>query len=280
MRPKLELLSHKRKNQSFVCYELTQPSFDFFWHYHPEYELTYIISGKGRRLIGTNYELFSEGDLVLLGPDLPHTWIVEKNKKQLCKAIVIQFSKEFIEPFLQFGELKDVKKMIARSVKGIHFIPGKNSEVAAMIKQMPQFPESRRLIQLLFILQKLTETKAISLNAAEFKTVKGDYTEHRMNKIFQYVQNGYRQTISLKKAASLIHLSESAFCKYFKRFCGKTFSDYVNEIRIMHACQLLVETDIPVSRIAYDAGYESLTYFNRVFLKKKKISPNKFRQWG
>lgn len=278
MRAKLEQLSDKKNNQSFVCYEMTQPSFDFFWHYHPEYELTYIISGKGKRLVGNSYEVFSEGDFVLLGPDLPHTWISEKNKKQPCKAIVVQFSKEFIEPFFQYGELKEIKKLISKSDKGIQFNIGKNKEAAALIRQIANLSEPNRLIQLIHILQRLSGVKAIQLNSVSFKPLKGNFNEQRINKVFQYVQNGFRQNISLKKAASLIHLSESAFCKYFKRLSGKTFSDYVNEIRIAHTCQLLLESDQPISQIAFHSGYESLTYFNRIFLKKKKVSPKKFRE--
>lgn len=278
MRAKLEQLPGKKSTQSFVCYEMAQPSFDFFWHYHPEYELTYILSGKGKRLVGNNYEEFSEGDLLLLGPDLPHTWISEKNKKQLCRAIVIQFSKEFIEPFFQYGELKEIKKLVSKSDKGTRFITGKNKEVLAGIREIVNLPEPFRLIQLISILQKLSAVKSIQLNSVEFKPIKRNLNEQRINKVLHYVQNGYRQNISLKKAASLIHLSESAFCKYFKKLSGKTFSDYVNEIRVAHACQLLLETDKPVAQIAFDSGYESLTYFNRVFLKKKKINPKKFRE--
>ena len=93
-----------------------------------------------------------------------------------------------------------------------------------------------------------------------------------------YVQKEFKETVSLKKAASIIHLSESAFCKFFKRTSGKTFSDYTNEIRIAHACQLLIETDKPIIEIANDSGFESLTYFNRVFLRKKKKRPGEYRR--
>lgn len=278
MRAKLEQLAAKKNNQSFVCYEMIQPSFDFFWHYHPEYELTYIISGNGKRLVGNNYEQFSAGDFVLLGPDLPHTWITEKNKKQSCRAVVIQFSKEFIEPILQFEELKDIKKLLLKSEKGIRFITGKNEEAIEMLRKIVHLPVSLRLLQLLQLLHKLSTVKAVQLTPVSFKPIKRNFNQQRINKVFQYVQNGYRQNISLKKASSLIHLSESAFCKYFKRWSGKTFSGYVNEIRIAHACQLLVETDSSVSQIAFNSGYESLTYFNRVFFKKKGMTPKKFRK--
>ncbi|MBS1496000.1 MAG: AraC family transcriptional regulator, partial [Bacteroidetes bacterium] len=264
--------------QSFVCYEMTQPSFDFFWHYHPEYELTYIVSGKGKRLVGNHYESFSEGDLVLIGSNLPHTWISEKNKTQSCKAIVIQFSKEFIEPFVQYEELKDIKNLISKSYKGICFTLSKKNNTASLIKEMVRQSGADRLLLLLQILKTLTEEKITLLNKTAFKSIKRNINEQRINKVFQYVQNNFRHKIYLNKAAAIIHLSESAFCKYFKRISGITFSDHVNEIRIAHACQLLLESDIPISQIAYHSGYESLTYFNRIFLKKKKLSPKNFRE--
>lgn len=277
MRARLEHLSHS--NQSFHCYDLNVPSFDLYWHYHPEYELTFIVTGKGKRLVGNSYETFSSGDFVLLGPNVPHTWIGEKKKRQRCRAIVLQFSRKFIEPFLQYRELKEIEKLLLKSDKGIYFIDPR-AEVTSLVEEIPRLEESFRLIQLIQILQKLTRIKSVELNTNAFKPMKGNFDQRRINKIFQYVQDHYKQNVSLRKAAAMINLSESAFCKYFKRLSGKTFSDYVNEIRIASACQLLIETEYPISRIAFDSGFESLTYFNRVFMKKKGIKPKDLRKFA
>ncbi len=277
MRAKLEHLSHS--DQSFHCYDLNVPSFDLYWHYHPEYELTLIVAGKGKRMVGNSYEAFSSGDFVLLGPNVPHTWISEKKKRQRCRAIVLQFSRKFIEPLLQYKELKEIEKLLLKSDKGIYFIDSR-AEVASLVEQIPTLEGPCRLIQLIQILQKLTRIKSVELNRNAFKPMKGNFDQRRINKIFQYVQDHHRQNVSLKKAAAMINLSESAFCKYFKRLSGKTFSDYVNEIRIASACQLLIETEHPISRIASDAGFESLTYFNRVFMKKKGIKPKDLRKFA
>jgi len=277
-RARLEQLAGKKHAQSFLCYEMKQASFDFFWHYHPEYELVYIISGNGKRLVGSSFESFSPGDLVLIGPGLPHTWISTKNKNKTCRAIVTQFSKEFISPLLQYEELNGIKKLLQKSEKGVQFLSGKRNEVNLKIQQLVQLPEPAKLIQLIQVLQNLAGLKQVQLNAFAIKPLKGNFDQRRINKVLQYIQNSYRQKLSLKKAATLAHLSESGFCKYFKRACGKTFSDYVNEIRVAHACQLLIETEQPIYQVAFDSGFESLTYFNRIFLKKKKSSPKIFRQ--
>ncbi|MBS1681240.1 MAG: AraC family transcriptional regulator [Bacteroidetes bacterium] len=270
-------MSDRIDGQSFLCYELDLPSFDLFWHYHPEYELTYILSGKGKRLVGSSCEAFSSGDLVLLGPELPHAWVSEKKAKQNCRAVVIQFSKKFIEPFLQYPELNSLQKLLTDAAKGIRFT-GNQKEVERLICEIISLPKPDKLIRLMHVLQRLTEIKTRQLTPVAFMPIKKNADQQRINRVFQYVQNGYKQTVSLTKAASLIHLSESSFCKYFKRVSGKTFSDYVNEIRVAHACQLLIESDRAVSQVAYESGFTSLTYFNRVFLKKKRITPKEFRR--
>src|SRR5205807_1425244 len=104
MKAKLEQLEHRKGSNAFICYETHVPSFQFVWHYHPEYELTYIVKGKGKRLVGDSYENFEEGDLVLLGPMMPHTWVSEKVRSQHCVAIVIQFKDNFIRPLQSYKE--------------------------------------------------------------------------------------------------------------------------------------------------------------------------------
>ena len=111
MRPRLEPLNHRLSSQSFIAYEVKVPSFDFYWHYHPEYELTYIVEGKGMRLVGDSYEPFEAGDLVLIGPMLPHTWVTDKVGKTNCQALVVQFSQKFMEQLLQFSEMKILEKL-------------------------------------------------------------------------------------------------------------------------------------------------------------------------
>ena len=109
MRARLEKLAKHEGLKSFLCYEVNLPYFEFFWHFHPEFDLTYIVNGRGKRLVGDSIEYFKEGDLVLLGPSLPHVWLTDKNKKQKCRAIVIQFSQAFVTPFLELAEFVPLK---------------------------------------------------------------------------------------------------------------------------------------------------------------------------
>lgn len=278
MKLKLEQLPLNGHTQSFLCYTLNLPTFEFFWHYHPEFELTLIVKGKGKRLVGDNYEAFGKGDLVLLGPHLPHTWIGDDKSKDHYSAVVIQFSREFIDPFLALPEFADIKKMLNRSGSGLYFPLSKNNAVRESIIGLTQLQGVEAITGLLNVLQKIAKAKSQQLASAYFQPLKGEENEKRVNKVCQYVQHHFKSNISLTKAASLIHLSESAFCKFFKKASGKTFSDYLNDIRVAHASVLLTETDKPIAAIAYESGFESLTYFNRVFLKKKKTSPRQYRR--
>lgn len=265
-------------NRSFFCYRVIVPSFELLWHYHPEYELTYILKGRGKRLVGDAYQRFEEGDFVFLPPLMPHTWISDKPGDGPCSAIVIQFPEAFADQLLVFPELKGLEKLFSRVGRGLHITMPKNGEILPLLQEMPETSDVTRFTHLLQVLQKLMLRKSSPIASISYKPMKGNEKHHRIGKVFRYVQQSISEEISLGKAARLVHLSESAFCKFFKRASGRTFSDYVNEIRIGHACQLLLETDQSVRDIAIASGFESMTYFNRVFLRKKNLSPLQFRK--
>jgi AraC-like DNA-binding protein len=279
MKPRLEQLANKINAQSFICYEVQVAAFEFLWHYHPEYELTYIIEGKGKRLVGDSYEYFQAGDWVLLPPMLPHTWVSDKTEASHCRAIVIQFSPSFIQQLFQFTALQSVEKLFAKANRGLQFaVDGANENLLSLLQKMSTCEDLPRLTYLLQVLHLVSNTSFQYIASAQYKLIKGTENQHRINQVFQYMQKEFTRKLSLEKAAALIHLSESAFCKFFKRTSGKTFSDYTNDIRIAHACYLLIETDKPVNVIATESGFESLTYFNRIFLKKKNLKPSAYRR--
>lgn len=279
MRARLENISPKMQGRSIFGLNINQSSFDSLWHYHPEYELTYIIKGNGRRMVGDDMENFSEGDLVLLGPDLPHTWISERNtSSENSRALVIQFSEAFISPFLNLVEMKTVHELLIKSGSGIRFLKYQLSVIEKKMLEIIEETDIKRVTGFLELLNDLANKKYKILASHKFKIVKSDNTESRLNKVLVYMQKNYRSSIKLQEASQLIHLSDTAFCKFFKRSIGKTFSDYLNDLRILHACTQLIESDKPISQIAAESGFENLAYFNRVFLKKKKLQPTVFRK--
>jgi AraC-like DNA-binding protein len=277
MKPLLEDLASKMSHHSFVAFAVNQPTFDFYWHYHPEYELTLIINGKGRRLVGNSHENFQSGDLVLRGPGLPHTWVSGRGVKGRSEAVVIQFSQDFMGRFADLEELTAINKLLLLAKQGILF----NGKIpASTIQQILLLPEKigiEKITGLLQILDELSVLKSVSLTSSFYQPLKGKENENRINKVCQYVQKHAAESLTIHKAATLIHLSPGAFCKFFKRITGKTFSDYVNDIRIANVCNQLVATDKQIAEIAFMNGFESLTYFNRVFLKKKRVRPSQYR---
>ena len=278
MRAKFETIKKQKEDGSILCYEVVVPSFEFYWHYHPEFELTYILKGKGRRMVGDSIENFAEGDLVLLGPSLPHTWVSDKLKKENCRAIVIQFSAGFIEPFLSLPEMKAIKKLLEKASNGIRFIKSNHLSYSEAVNKIYSENGVLLITSFLNFLEVLANQQMKTLASANFKKLKSQQQEGRINKVLHYIQNYFKEQVNLQTASGLLHLSQSAFCKFFKRSVGKTFSDYVNEIRIAHACTLLIETDKSISTVANECGFENLAYFNRIFLKKKKMQPGKFRK--
>ncbi|MCE2996349.1 MAG: AraC family transcriptional regulator, partial [Flammeovirgaceae bacterium] len=256
MKALFEDIESKKGNQAFLAYSFAIPSFVFKWHYHPEYELTLITQGSGKRLVGDNYQNYEAGDLVLLGPDLPHTWVSNPSKKKKnVSAVVIQFSEKFIQSFLHFNEFKEVSSLLTSSSRGLAF---SFHELEQEIIQLPEKSGVEKVTALFLILQKLAQQKPKKLASDYFRAVRGTENEKRINVICQYVQRHATEKIVLDKVAALVHLSRSAFCKFFKRATGKTLSEYVNDLRIGNACELLIESDKPINEIAYQTGFDSL----------------------
>ena len=277
MKAILEDLSADAYVNSFRINQYSTPHFEYKWHYHPEFELTLIESGVGDRFIGDSFERFQKGDLVLIGPDLPHTWMSDKEKNIVSAAVVIQFSSHFIERFLTLNEFNQLKKILTICGQGLYF-PKPTNEIIHKMANISQTQGIARVNALLEIFDMLTVLEYQVLASPFFQPIKNEENELRINTIFEYMLRNSSKNMSLKDVADLIHLSESAFCKFFKRMTGKTYSDYLNEIRIGKACLLLTESDKTIAEIGFQTGFESITYFNRVFLKKKARTPSEFRK--
>jgi AraC-like DNA-binding protein len=278
MKPLLEDIGKKRGIQSFLAFAINQNRFDFFWHYHPEYELTLIVKGKGRRLIGDNHEYFESGDLVLIGPGLPHTWVSDSSMKGKSETVVIQFSVEFIERFAGLDELSAINKLLLYAKQGIAFKGKYSAAVKELIKHLPEKRGVEKITGLMYILNELSKLRSVPLASSFYQPLRGLENKKRINKVCQYIQKHAAEALSIQKAAVLINLSPSAFCKFFKRMTGKTFSDYVNDIRITNVCSQLLASDRQIAEIAYGNGFETLTYFNRIFMKKINMRPSSYRK--
>jgi len=272
-------------NCSFALKEEILPYIKIGWHFHPEYELTLFTESEGRRFVGDHSDVFGPGDLLLLGPHLPHYMRNDESYYEgkaglRIRAIVVHFTKEFIgEGFFDIPEMAPVKKLLQQSLRGIHVFGNTQRLVAEKMESLLVLNGYERLVCLLDILQMIAASSELStLASMGYENTFSHNDTERINDIFEYMLTHFKADIALAAVASHIHMNTSAFCKFFKSRTGKTFTAVLNEIRIGHACKLFIEKDLTVSQVCYACGYNSLSYFNRKFKQITKFSPLDYRK--
>ena len=192
-----------------------------------------------------------------------------------CDFVVIQFSGSLFNSLSGLTDFESIKRLLQNCKHGLAF---KNSApFKEMILSLPNKTGVQKITDFLLLLEQLAKQKGRRLASSEYDISQAKNKEYRINKVCTYLEQHYSKPISISEAAAIVNISPSAFCKFFKRATGKTFSDYLNEIRIGYACYQLIETDKQISTIARSAGFESITYFNRVFTRKKNSTPRAFR---
>lgn len=258
---------------SFALKRRRDRSFAFAWHFHPELELTWIVRSRGRRFVGDSIEDYRDGDLVLLGPNLPHTWHSEPGRTH--EAVVAQFAPDFLG---ELPELRGVRALFDRAGRGLAFGGRTLKAVGRLLDGMGDVDGLPRLRSLLEILERLAAARdARPLSSRPFTEARGADME-RIDRVCRYLAERYAEDVGLPDAAAVAHLSVPAFCRFFKARTGKTLVAYLNELRIGRACRLLMETERSVSDIGFDSGFNNLSNFNRRFRALKGTSPREFRR--
>jgi AraC-like DNA-binding protein len=275
MRPKLELIPDLSLQKSFQFLKLETEGFPHQWHYHPEVELTYIIQGRGIRYVGDNISSFKEGDLVLLGENLPHSWVSQGEQVgKIQKALVFQFPILLIN---FFPELRNLSEFMNQAKNGFHFPSPDNGLVKRMV-EFETLTSNRQLYVLFEILEILAISEKIPLSNIEIQTQNTISKElGRMEQVKKFLHEHYNEHLELDTMATMMHMTPTYFCSWFKRTMGHTFITYLNKLRIEHAARWLIGTDKDVSEIAYEVGFQNVTHFNRVFKKEKMTNPQSFR---
>ena len=274
---------HPVNGQSFLFRKFDKSAFDVPYHFHPEYELTCILQGSGKRYVGSHMEDFTVGDLVLLGPNLPHCWKLEQTKEVPAagSAIVIQFDGAFLgDDFFNKNELQYVKKLFQRSSCGISFNSGAqtavNHSLLALSKETNNF---KLMIGLLEALQRLATSDEYVLLDQNMATGERSIAEQeRINPVLAYLVENFREQVSLNEAADVANMTTNAFCKYFKKITRKTFMETIIEYRLNYAIQQLVQTDKPISEISFESGFGDVSHFYKMFKSKMNLSPLNYRK--
>lgn len=271
-------------DQSFFLIKKTdKPRPEFLWHFHHAFELNLVIKGAGTRFIGDHIGLFSDGDLVLMGPELPHTWCSDPalpDREGVYTSLAIQFGVRFLGDSLQTDpEWHHVRQLMRRAVRGISF-GGKTREVVtSQIVRMTDLSGPARLQCFLGIVEMLAHSESHHYIASpDYVPALPSADETRIDKVCTWINKNYSEDITLQEAAGLVNMSVSAFSRFIKRSLGKSFTDYLIELRLSQACKLILETDVSISEAAYSVGFNNLSNFNRRFLERKKVSPRLFRQ--
>lgn len=258
------------------------PQFDAPFHFHPEYELTLIVKGEGQRFVGKQVDNFSDGDLVFLGSHLPHCWInhQRENQTELSEAIVVQFNQHFLgEDFFNLNEFLAIKMFLDKSKAGFDIQGNDKKKITARLFEMMLASPTQQILILLDILDILS--RAVQLKPIDLSFAENDFKvseTSRFQKVFSYLITHYKEDISLAEIAGIADLSPTSFCRYFKSITQQSFVEVLLEFRIKQACHLLLNTDMAIREIAFQSGFDDIPYFNRIFKKKKGISPKQYKK--
>jgi AraC-like DNA-binding protein/mannose-6-phosphate isomerase-like protein (cupin superfamily) len=259
------------------------PHFTYPWHFHPEYEILYVIDGSGTSFVADSIEEFQSGDLALIGSTLPHFWrsdekYLNSGGKLRVKYIVIQFPDDFLkDEIANYPEYHLIGDLLERASKGIRFSPEFARKIENKIMKLSKSDGFERIIHLQELLQALAKTQDYKLLAGEFYHQENHtFTNFRLTKVLQFLNTNYQRKIELETVADIANLHPAAFCRFFKEKTGKSLSEYVNDMRIGYACRLIIEGKLSVSQISFESGFNNLSNFNRTFKKHTGYTPTNY----
>lgn len=270
---------HPTTDSSFTLLHYTEvQNGGLLWHYHPEYELVYIPRGTGRRHIGQHISRFEQGELALIGPNLPHLTF-SYGQQGAFEEIVVQLRADFMgETFWQHPELTAIQQLLARSHQGLSFGPATRATLDPLLRQLLVEPPLSRLLTLLRVLQQLAETTdVLPLQAGNGGLGLHGREQQRLSKVYHYLEENYRRPIGVDEVADVANLSVPAFCRYFKKMTRHTLTDFLQEYRVSQACRLLMDENLTITQACYSSGFNNVSHFNKTFRRHTGQSPSEYR---
>ena len=276
MQPLIQKILIEEQN-SFACRIYRTPIFETNWHQHDEYELILITEGNGTALIGDYIGDYNVGDIFFMTSNLPH-WFRKSNPKIIGSGIVIHFLKDFWgEQFLQLPEMKNINQLLNSKNSGIQLDSTLNSDLTVLIEQLEVTKGIERIIGLLNCLQQVSTSTNFNVISYAFSSI-NNKENSAIEKIFDYSFKHFLDQVTLHEVAKIAGMSIPTFCRFFKKNIKKSYFDFIQEIRIGHACKLLQTTNKPVLDICYTSGYNSWAHFSKQFKHVKKITPTQYRK--
>lgn len=264
------------------------PHFIVPWHYHPAIEIMYITRGIGTRFVGDCIEQYEEGDVCMIGPNLPHEWrnddaYFDKESGLRATCICLFFKREIFDPnFIRLPEMNNIRDLIERSRRGPKFTGKSKLEITRFIRSSVNDVGVRKVTNLLTLLELMaTSTEYELLASVGFTNSVNSEDFERFNKVYKFLVKNFATSIRLEEVSTLVGLTPTAFCRYFKERTKKTFVEYLNEMRIGYSKKLLLENKMKISTISGEVGFPNLSNFISQFKKVTGMSPSQFqKQFG
>jgi AraC-like DNA-binding protein len=258
------------------------PHFTYPWHFHSEFEIVYVLKSSGKRFVADNVEPFGEGDITLLGSNLPHFWKSESTNddENRVNAIVVQFHSDFFrEQINSYPEFYRICEMLKHATQGINFPPPLNEKIGRMLKRLLKLNGLERMLFFIKMMDVMARTENYRLLASKgYQLEEHKELNNRLDKIMHFINTNYQRKITQEEVASKIGMNTSAFCRYFKEKTGKGFICFVNEMRIGYACKLLIENHLSISQICFECGFNNISNFNRMFKRQTEFTPGEYQQ--
>jgi AraC-like DNA-binding protein len=283
MKPALEHLP-KEKDHSFVVKYFDYNFYPTPWHYHPEYEIVMVTESTGKRFIGDHISDFKPGNLAFIGPNIPHTYknddkYYEEGSALRAKSIVIHFTEASLgNDFLELPESRPLKKLFERSQCGLDIAGETYLKISKKLYEIVAMSGLKRWLCLVEILEELAESQDLSPITATTHIGYNEKESKRLCSVFDWITTNFEQEIRLSEAAQIAGMNENAFSRFFSLRTRKTFSGFVQELRLQKAAKLLVENDMTITEVCYECGYNNVSNFNRQFLNHYRMNPMKYRK--
>ena len=277
----LEAIQQENKSITYQLFDINNNNLNNTfqkWHYHPEIELVYINNGKGKRQVGLHLSNYDEGDLVMIGTNVPHSGFTEYFDKER-KEVVVQFKPDFLGNSLEkVLEFKNIKRLFEISKRGLVFSGNTKKTIGISMLGLQYETPLQKVLTLIKILNDLSISKDVTvLNSENFDSESIQENE-RIKKVFNYIKLNYKKEVSLNEVSELVFMTPPSFCRYFKSKTNKTFTTFLNEYRINNALKLLAQSELDIKNICFQCGYNNFSHFNRLFKKQISMTPSEFRK--
>jgi AraC-like DNA-binding protein len=254
------------------------------WHYHNNFEISFITEGSGKRIVADSIEDFYPGDLVFLGPNLPHVWISDKSSigpsSRTLEMVFLQFTSQTLSSqMLELPEFRNIKKALQLSERGTQITGHTLNQVSEIMLQLPYLDNFERMLKFFRMMDLIGKSDSnLELASEDYLRKRFKPVNKRIDAIHNYLMRNYREEVNLAKLATLTNMAEGSLCRFFKSQMGITIFEYLNRIKVDFACKLLMDPDLSILEICLDSGFNNLSHFNKQFRRISGLTPSEYRK--